>query len=460
MTVTPVVVASSSAIDTKPVRLRGYLKKVDNSASSYSAGVEPADGLVTEGGSIGVAPTTSTAYEVNGIASTSSTTGFSALSALSPGAWTIAYGSLSSSTTTQTSTGTNSGGLLGAGTAGTTTTTSTLITNLSFTPTLVLAGSSVQGGGYDVVSGVVTARNGNVLTVPTASWISKTGVPTFLAGTATITLGTSTAVLPGPGATLLSNTEAAISVGSVITAYGTSTSAGGGNLSLDATSGRVRISDSVVAGNINPAATTLDQVALQLDSINGRQVGAFDFSNTGIDPAQYTAEAAGLDLSNEASNAPIQLTGQVEAFGTTTYAFLERSAADISAINAELVLDWGSAGVVAPFTVISSAELDLQYAGGSAGPRHQITVGPDVYPLTTLTSTVVIIPSSASTLVYSIAHAATATVENFNSFAAFAKALQAELNGTTVATSMTAEGIYTPNGTTFSATGIIVSLNL
>ena len=222
VTVTPVVVASASAIDTKTVRLRGYLRKTDSSASTYSAGIEPADGLVTEGGSLGVAPSTSTTYEINGVPSTGAS-GFTTLAALSPGAWTVAYGTLTTSSSTVTSstpaTTTTAGGLLGAGTTGTTTTTSTLVNNVSFTPTRVLAGDSVQGGAFDVVSGVVTARSGDTVTVPTATWISNAGIPTFLAGTTTINLGTNTAVISaGQGAPLATNSIAQISIGSTITA--------------------------------------------------------------------------------------------------------------------------------------------------------------------------------------------------------------------------------------------------
>jgi hypothetical protein len=466
VTVTPVVVASSAAIDTKTVRLRGYLRKTDSSASTYSAGIEPADGLVTEGGSIGVAPSTTTLYEVNGVQSTGDTTGFSALAALSPGAWTIAYGTLTTSTSTQTSaaattsTGTTVGGLLGSGTTGTTT--STVVTNLSFTPTQVLAGTSVQGGGLDVVAGVVTARSGNVVTVPTATWISNGGVPTFLSGTATITLGTNTVVLTptiqSSGVLGNANTEAQVSVGSTITAYGTTTSAAGGNLSLDASNGRVRLQNSVAAGDI-VVDSILDQVTLNLASLSGRQIGAFDFSNTGVDPTNYLADAPGLDLGSQPLGAPISLTGLVESFGTTTYDFLESAAADASAIDAELVLDWGGSGTTTPFAAISSSELDLPLTGVGAGSRHQITVGPTAYPLPTLTSDVLIVPSTASTLLYSIAHLSTSTVENFNTFAAFATALNSALDGKAAALSMTAEGLFAVNGTTFTATGIIVSLN-
>ena len=463
VTVTPVVVASASAIDAKTVRLRGYLRKVDSAASTYSAGIEPADGLITEGGSIGVAPSTATTYQVNGVASTGAS-GFTTLAALSPGAWTVAYGTLTTASSTVTSstpaTTSTSGGLLGAGTTGTTTTTSTQVTNLSFTPTQVLAGDSVQGGAYDVVSGVVTARSGDTVTVPAATWISNGGVPTFLTGTTTIRLGTNTAVLTaGQGAPLATNSIAQVSVGSSITAYGAATPTGSGSLTLDATNGRLRLLTTVAAGDLVDGSL-LNQVTLNLGSLGGRQIGAFDFSNTVTDPTLYLADAPGADLINDAPGLLIQLTGHPEDFGTTTFDFLATATSDASTVNAELVLDWDSGGTTTPFAVISSSELDLSVASASGGARHQINVGPHVYPFAALGTDVLIVPSSVSTLVYSIHHVATSTVENFNTFATFVTALQAELNGTTAALSLSAEGTYASSGTTFTATGIIVSLNL
>jgi hypothetical protein len=470
VTVTPVIVASASPIDSKTVRVRGYLKNLDSTNSTYSSGIEPADGLITAGGGVGVAPTTSTYYEINGVP-TIGTSGYTALSALSPGAWTVAYGTLSttsstvvSTSTATTATGTTSTGttgtsdIFGAATGGTTdtTTSSTLVSNITFTPTQVLAGDSVQGGGFDVVSGVVTARSGNVVTVPGATWITNAGVPTFVSGTTTITLGSNTSVLTlndAGGTTTYSQDQ--VSVGSTITVYGTTTSSSGGNLNVDASNGRVRIASSVAAGTLNSIDASNGWAYLTLSSLGGRQVGtAFNFDNTFADQTQYSVDYSGLDISADVQGDPLQLTGTVTAFGTAPPpAFTATAVLDGSTIIAEFVLDWGSAGSSAPFTAISSSELDVPVS--TAGTRHTVTVG----PLVVQPAQVVIVPSTATTLLYSIAHTPTSTVENFNTFAAFATALGAELNGTTAATSITAEGLYTAGGSTFAASGVIVSLN-
>jgi hypothetical protein len=73
-------------------------------------------------------------------------------------------------------------------------------------------------------------------------------------------------------------------------------------------------------------------------------------------------------------------------------------------------------------------------------------------------SDLLIEPSAATTVVYSIAHASTSTVENFNTFTAFATQLQSELNGTTVVTLITADGIY--SAPVLAASNISVDLSI
>jgi hypothetical protein len=51
------------------------------------------------------------------------------------------------------------------------------------------------------------------------------------------------------------------------------------------------------------------------------------------------------------------------------------------------------------------------------------------------------------------------TVENFETYSAFITQLQTELNGTTLATGMTAIGQYTTSTAAFSATSITIFLN-
>jgi hypothetical protein len=64
-----------------------------------------------------------------------------------------------------------------------------------------------------------------------------------------------------------------------------------------------------------------------------------------------------------------------------------------------------------------------------------------------------------STVVFSIGHMSSSTVESFNSYTAFITQLQTELNGVTLATRMTAVGQYTSSTFAFSASSITLFLN-
>ncbi len=490
VTVTPVMEASSLPIDTKPGRLRGLLSgataSVSSSSSSsatvttigtYGTGIMPFDGLVSGAGSMSVAPTPTTVFEVNGNPSIG-TAGFTALAALSPGAWTVAYGTLASTTNTTSipvqTTPTTSDNSTGTGLFGDTastattpfTTTFTTSTSVSFTPTQIWAGSSVQGGGLDRISGVVTARNGTSLTVPSATWTTSAGVTSYLSGAATIVGGAGTAVLLPAQAGLQNNSAAQVSVGSVIDAFGTATEGTSGNVSLDVTTGRVRLENTVASGLVTDQGTGL--LGVNLFALGGRAViptDPFNFSGTGSpesNPTQYQVSTGALDLTNAVEGEPVELTGLTAMYGAAGASqpdFIATLLLDTTTINAELVLEWGSAGSAMPFAQITTSELDLLSTGIAPGLRHRIAVGALSVDLPIVGgSDLLIEPSAATTVVYSIAHASTSTVENFNTFTAFATQLQSELNGTTVVTLITADGIY--SAPVLAASNITVDLSI
>ena len=67
--------------------------------------------------------------------------------------------------------------------------------------------------------------------------------------------------------------------------------------------------------------------------------------------------------------------------------------------------------------------------------------------------------ATASNTVFTIGHAASGTFENFITFAAFIAQLQTELNGSVLATGITALGPYTTNSYTQSASSVTLFLN-
>ena len=111
-------------------------------------------------------------------------------------------------------------------------------------------------------------------------------------------------------------------------------------------------------------------------------------------------------------------------------------------------------------TNFDSSGIELNVSNSGIGPRHQIQVGSQIVDLAGLSTDPMITPTSTnSTVVYSIGHMSSSTVESFNTYSAFIARLQTELNGVTLATRMTAVGQYTASTFAFSAGSITLFLN-
>jgi len=441
-------------IDAKQVRIRGLLGGVDSTATSYASGVMPFGGAIPGLGKLAVEPSDTTTYEINGSVSTGST-GLSQLTGLSAGSLAVAYGTLtSSSTVSTTDTGDNTDAIDTGTTASSTVSTTT--STVTFAASQVLAGSSVQGSGFDRVSGIVTARSGNTLAIEDATLIANDGSNSFIPGTTIVNIGANTLLTVIGQGSVNYYSPLQISVGSSIDAFGAASS-GGSNVVLDATAGRVRIGVTSLAGLVTAqgdGALTLD-----LASLGNRAVSAFDFTGSGATPDQYQVATSDLDLTNSIAGAPVVVTGQTGAFGAAPPNFSAATLLDPTTIQAELVIDWG-AGTPAPFTTYNSSSITLDVLNSSIGLRHQIQVGSLITNLVGLSSDPVITPSTTSSAaLFAIAHSASATVESFDTYAEFITQLQVELNGATLATGLTATGQYAALSFAFSATSITIFLN-
>jgi hypothetical protein len=153
------------------------------------------------------------------------------------------------------------------------------------------------------------------------------------------------------------------------------------------------------------------------------------------------------------------VTGFPNAFGTASPNFTASTLLDPTTIQAELVIDWGG-GTAAPFTSFDSSAITLDVHNAGIGPRHQIQIGSQIIDLAGLSSDPMIAPTTTgSATLFAIGHAASFTIESFNTYDAFITQLQAELTGATLATGMTAVGQYTASTFAFSATSITLVLN-
>ncbi|MGO9987735.1 MAG: beta strand repeat-containing protein [Steroidobacteraceae bacterium] len=510
VTVTPLMSASASQLDTKTVRVQGPLSGVTQSSTSgsnttggYTSGIVPFDFGISSAGSLGITPSTVTTFEINGVPSIGAG-GLTQLAALSPGTVTVSFGTL----TTSTSGGTSStGGTSGTGgtltcadgatltttngvstcsdgstptttataTATATSTSTTGTTSVSFAATQVLAGSSVEGSGFDRISGVVSARSGDTLTIEDGTLISSGGENTFIPGSAIVTIGPNTAVTQFGAGSPQGNGAPLISVGSSINAFGTAGTSSSGGVTLDASAGRVQLGPSTASGIVTAqgtsgaAATGSLTLTLVSGTLSGRSLAAFDFTGTGTSPsndasaAAYQVNTGALDLTNATVGSPVQVSGLITPFGAaappTTPDFNASTLLDYTTINAALVLDW-SGGTPAPFASYNSSQIVLDSLNGSIGARHEIDIGAQTVNIVGIASNPVIVPNATDTnTVYTIGHSTSGTFENFVTFSAFITQLQTELNGTTLVTGITAQGQYTTNTYTFSASTITLFLD-
>jgi hypothetical protein len=406
-------------------------------------GIWPFNGTVAGTGSLAVVPSTSTTYEINGSASTG-TAGEGQLASLGSGTLTVAYGTLTSAEQSTTTT-----------TAGTTTTTSS--NEVTFTASEVLAGSSVQGSGFDRVTGTVSARNGDTLTVEDGTLVADDGVETFLGGTTFVIVGPNTLVTEFGQGVAQFNTSQQVTVGSSIDAFGVATVQSAGNATLDASAGRVRLDTTTASGLVTAQGT--GALTLNVAFLAGRAIAPFDFIGSGAAPGAYSVTTGSLDLSNSTVGAPVIVTGLPSSFGAAPATFTASTLLDPTTIDAVLMVDWG-AGTASPFATFDSTAIDVDSHNSGIGARHQIQVGAQIIDIVGLASDPLIVPNSTSpNTVYSIAHSQSSTIENFDTYDAFITQLQAELNGTTLVTGLTAVGPYTASTFSLAATSITLSLN-
>jgi hypothetical protein len=457
VTVTPLIAGSALPIDAKPVRVRGPLASVAgiaNSATptlsgstasgSFTVNAMPFNSTASGGGALAVILSDTTTYEINGVESTGAT-GQEQLAASGTGALAVVYGTLTNVNqiaATTTVTGTQS-----AATPNT----------VSFLANQVLAGSSVQGSGLDRVTGIVAARSGDTLAVEDATLVGAAGLETFLGGTTTVLMGANTVVTVfGQGGTQL-NSTLQVSVGSAIDAFGVATVESADTAILDASAGHLRLDTTTASGLVT--AQGARALNLNLAFLGGRAIAPFDFVGSGAAPAQYEVVTPSLDLTNSTPAVPVIVSGLTALFGAAPPNFTASTLLDPTTIQAELVIDYGS-GTAAPFTTYNGSAIDVDIRNTSIGARHLIQVGAQTINVLGLASDASIIPDpTAANTVFTIGHAASAGAESFDTFAAFIAQVQAELQGTTLATGVTAVGQYTASTSTLSATSITLSLN-
>jgi hypothetical protein len=322
VTVQPILSVIPEFEQDRDHRVRGLLQSVDRSAGTVTLKVRPFHLLTGEFGRSTFAVDDQTRFEVNGTMLVGNA-GLNALGRLLVDTPIVARGT---------------------------------VTGRTMTADTVLAGSSVPWANGDVVSGVVTARTGNSLTVKGADIDFANGTHAFRSVfTVLVADGTRVNAL---GIDQASRNIDAISVGQRIVAFGAMNS----STTLDATSGHVRMEITRLTGNV----LQVSPLIVNLAELGGLRPGAFNFSGTGngtnSDPAQYTIDTSTLSLTSLNIGDLVRVRGLVQPFGDAPPAFDARTVVDVDtdSIGAWLAANWrATGGTATPFVSVAPDDLEV-----------------------------------------------------------------------------------------------------
>jgi hypothetical protein len=428
VTVRPFVAATATPTDTEPVRARGLFVVADSGASNFIENLRPfEDNVYSTVGALTVNTTASTYFNINGNVYTGAA-GLAALSGLPSNTPLEAYGTLGDMST---------------------------ITP-GFTATQVYAGAVVSNGAYEHVRGIVSAVSGNTLTVLGATYLYYEGYClSNLCFTwypsATVDVSPSIAVteddMPG------SFSEKSISVGSQIDAVGVGSLDSSNALTLDATTGFVRIQSTPIWGTLNSG--TVGGANVSLLSMGQFAASGFNYAGTGTSTnasaASYQIDTGAADESAVPTGTLLRADGFPTALGAAPPDFDATAVTPGSSQPADLIVEWAasSAGSVAPFTAYDSTSLTLNL-NNTNSPK--VEIGPQTIALT---GTPTIDISGASQ--FAIGNA-TNGVSMFSTSSAFASHLTSTLNGSTQVYRVVAVGSWNAATNTFTASRLDVAL--
>jgi len=306
----------------------------------------------------------------------------------------------------------------------------------------VYAGTSVPGAGLDVVSGWVTQRTGDTLTVKGASLIRSGS--SFVFNDEVIVQVAETTVVKREVSSA-EYTKDDISIGQHITAFGTLTSVDPENLEMDASEGMVRMMMTTLRGTV----VSVDQEApdaqltVDLQSIGKFRVGNYDFTGTGTepqydaDPANYEIFTGTLNLPGITADMPVKLKGFAEPFGMAPPDFSAFTLVDVADIQAFIRIDWMPV-TAAPFTDISETGLAVNLEG--TGMLHYLVRGSVVTDLFDLPEAPVIAPDGDGRGLYVLKY--NGVIEVLTFFDAFAARIEELLEEGYTARKLSGRGYF------------------
>jgi hypothetical protein len=479
--------------DTKLIRVRGPLINSSVGVGTYTVEVRPFYDEVDSLGQLSLFNTPNTIYTINGSTYVGAP-GITALSQLSAGiTMTAAYTTFTPSVNDLPTP---------PSTAGT------------FYPVYVIAGSTLEDQYTEGLSGFVTARSGNTVTLGGSTLFLNTA-QTFAYNNANtqLLLGPGTIVTADDNATLTGLTADAVSVGQYVSARGIYSIPASGITTLDATgtsstnTGSVRLLSSEIWGSLVSSAS--GSLVTNLQSINYWPVSSYDFAGNGATAAQNPSPAAfAVNTGSVALPAglvagdPVWIAGLVSPFGSAPPDF------NASAVNSEAsvqvapgsgtsagtptpagtqscgvgsqvcnpaslqVLWTTTPGTATPFVGLTGAgfSIDLTNAQLIAGVMR---IGPESIDLKSLPASPQIVPTTLPVTTsfaprYTVGNPVTSSttpsvtsttaLSMYSSFPDFVTQVNATMTSTSPARQFQAQGVYNPTDNTFTATTISLVL--
>jgi Domain of unknown function (DUF4382) len=430
VTVDPFIVADVNRSDFKLHRVRGLLNAVSTDLNSFTVYLRPFYCALTGGdnrfGSLTVSTSDTTTFDIDGQQSTGQE-GLTAMAALTQMTAVVAVGDLQ-------------------------------FNPLRFEASEVYAGSSVPGGSLDVVSGSVVSRQGDTLTVKGATLIRADGTILFN-DQATVQVGPDTVVTRQFSTDPFSSSD--ISIGQRVAFWGALSDTDPFALVLDATEGYARMNLTTVRGSVASvdAADPTAQLTVDVQTINHRRVGEFDFTGTGIDtdhdaePDHYQINTGSLNLDSLTVAAPVKVRGFVQPFGQAPADFNAQTLITVAGMRAFMKVQWAPANA----TAIQSATADgLVLDLDGVGAFHHLIRGWVVTDLTASDTAPTVAPRTDGTGLFVLRyHGIAQVVLNFEDFA---NALQGRLDAGAAVHKMAAVGIFDDASAVLTADVIEIQL--
>ncbi|MBV8404027.1 MAG: hypothetical protein JO203_07525 [Gammaproteobacteria bacterium] len=432
--VQPFAVVTPAPVDSTVLRLRGLYVTTQQVTSGFYMNSRPFYDLVSAVGAVIVNTNAKTYFSINGTVYTGAA-GLSAIAQQQQNSPLVAWGTLD-----------NLSGV-----------------TPTFNATEVYFGTSQESQLAYYLTGVVSARSDNTLTLRAVDFVTPIGTTAYI-DSVPVTIGTGTSVfedgIATPGLTI-----ANVSVGQVITVAGQPSIDSSGTLvGLDATAGFLRLRPTTLWGMQNADAT------LDLASLGSLAPAVFNFAGTGLAGHDATPTAYAVDTSAvppgpvTTTGELLQMQGTVAPFGAAPPDFRARALTAGPSSLQTLVIDWVNGGSAHPFTSISAAGLLVNLADPDLGTTHEIRTGPATLDLMKLPASPLITTVGAAdqnNLQLAVGSTSlTKGISVFNEAESFAAAVTADFSaGTNKIFRLVAYGQYDSASNTFVASRIHVALH-